>query len=220
MNLLENNLPQSLWFKGTGIYSFTVWCLETPNQGAGRTGFFWRLRENPLYTFLPVSGGCHPSLACRRILWLFVSVSTFPLPGASPLSLCLQSLLLSLIRTTVIGFSCFSVAKSCPTLCEPMDCSTPGLLVSHHLLEFSQAHVHCISDAIQSSHPLSPVQPTLNPVWAHCGALPRWHSGKNSACQCRRHKRPGFNPWVGKIRWSRKWQHTSVFLPRKFRGIC
>ena len=48
--------------------------------------------------------------------------------------------------------------------------------------------------------------------------LPRWHSGKESACQCRRCKRLGFNPWGGKIPWSRKWQPTPVFLPRKFQG--
>ena len=41
----------------------------------------------------------------------------------------------------------------------------------------------------------------------------RWHSGKESACQCRRHKRPGFDPWVGKIPWWSKRQLTLVFLP-------
>ena len=41
-------------------------------------------------------------------------------------------------------------------LCDPMDCSTPGLPVPHHLQEFAQHHVHCISDAVQSSHPLTP----------------------------------------------------------------
>ena len=49
---------------------------------------------------------------------------------------------------------CCSVASSCQTLHNPMDCSTPGLPLSHHLLEFSQVHVHCISDAILPSHPL------------------------------------------------------------------
>ena len=43
--------------------------------------------------------------------------------------------------------------------------------------------------------------------------LPRWHSGKGSACQCRRHRRHRFQPWVGKIAWRRKWQSTPVFLP-------
>ena len=46
--------------------------------------------------------------------------------------------------------------------------------------------------------------------------LPRWYSGKESACQHRRHNRRGFNPWVRKIPWSRKWQPSPVFLPGKF----
>ena len=49
-----------------------------------------------------------------------------------------------------------SVAQSCPTLCDPMDCSTPGLPVHHQLSEFTQAHVHWAGDAIQPSYPVSP----------------------------------------------------------------
>ena len=45
--------------------------------------------------------------------------------------------------------------------------------------------------------------------------LPRWRLCKESACQCRRHKRCRFDPWVGKIPWRRKWQPTPVFLPGK-----
>ena len=52
-----------------------------------------------------------------------------------------------------------SVAQSCPTLCYPMDRSTPGLPVHHHLPEFTQTHVHQVSDAIQPSHPLSSSSP-------------------------------------------------------------
>ena len=47
-----------------------------------------------------------------------------------------------------------SVAQSCPTLCNPMDCSRPGLPVHHQLPEFTQTRVHWVSDAIQPSHPL------------------------------------------------------------------
>ena len=46
-----------------------------------------------------------------------------------------------------------SVAQSCLTLCDPMDCSTPGLPVHHQLPELAQTHVHRVSDAIQPSHP-------------------------------------------------------------------
>ena len=48
--------------------------------------------------------------------------------------------------------------------------------------------------------------------------LPRGHNSKESACQCRRHKRPSISPWVGKSPWRRKWQPIPVFLPEKFRG--
>ena len=70
------------------------------------------------------------------------------------------------LRSTLTLLSCLLlmlpfvvVAQSCLTLCDPMDCSTPGFPVLHHLLEFAQAHVHWVSDAIQSSHPLLPPSP-------------------------------------------------------------
>ena len=57
-----------------------------------------------------------------------------------------------------------SVTQSCPTLCDPMNHSTPGLPVHHQLPEFAQTHVHRVSDAIQPSHPLSsPSPPAPNP---------------------------------------------------------
>ena len=55
--------------------------------------------------------------------------------------------------------SCCSVAQSCLTLCNPMDCSTPGFPVILYLPEFAQTHVHWIDDAIQPSHPLSSLSP-------------------------------------------------------------
>ena len=65
---------------------------------------------------------------------------------------------------TIISSAQFSsVAQSCPTLCDPMDCSTPGLSVHHHLPELAQTHVHPVGDAIQPSHPLlSPSPPTFD----------------------------------------------------------
>ena len=52
-------------------------------------------------------------------------------------------------------YSSCSLAKLCPTLCDTMDCSTPGFLVLHYLPELAQTHVHRVCDAIQPSHPLS-----------------------------------------------------------------
>ena len=67
-----------------------------------------------------------------------------------------------LLQYTYIQFS--SVAQSCPTLCNPVNRSTPGLPVHHQLPEFTQTHIHGVSDAIQPSHPLSsPSPPAPNP---------------------------------------------------------
>ena len=52
-----------------------------------------------------------------------------------------------------------SVAKSCLTLCNPMDCSMPGFPILHYLLKFAQIHIHWVSDATQPSHPLLPSTP-------------------------------------------------------------
>ena len=61
-----------------------------------------------------------------------------------------------------VQFSSFT--QSCPTLCDPMNCSTPGLPVHHQLPEFTQTHVHQVGDAIQPSHSLSsPSPPAPNP---------------------------------------------------------
>ena len=66
------------------------------------------------------------------------------------------------VMTNLVQFS--SVTQSCPTLCDPMNRSTPGLPVHHQLSEFTQTHVHRVGDAIQPSHPLSsPSPPAPNP---------------------------------------------------------
>ena len=80
-----------------------------------------------------------------------------------------ESLMKSLLLSKFLGghegpssqFS--SAAQSCPTLCDPMNCSMPGLPVHHQLPEFTQTQVHQVRDAIQPSHPLlSPSPPALN----------------------------------------------------------
>jgi len=69
---------------------------------------------------------------------------------------------MDLLTLCYIQFS--SVAQSCPTLCDPMNHSTPGLPVHHQLPEFTQTHVHGVDDAIQPSHSLSsPSPPAPNP---------------------------------------------------------
>ena len=55
-----------------------------------------------------------------------------------------------------------SIFQLCPTLCDPMDYSIPGFPVHHQILEFTQTHVHRVSDAIQPSHPLSSSSPAFS----------------------------------------------------------
>ena len=62
-----------------------------------------------------------------------------------------------------------SVAQSCPTLCNPTDCSTPGLPVHHQLPELAQTHVHQVGDAIHSSHPLLSTSPPAFNLSQHQG---------------------------------------------------
>ena len=91
---------------------------------------------------------------CKMVLYFSVSIPALNI-GSSVIfidSICTHS----------VQFS--SVTQSCPTLCNPMNRSTPGLPVHHQLPEFTQTHVHRVSDAMQPSHPLSsPSPPAPNP---------------------------------------------------------
>ena len=69
------------------------------------------------------------------------------------------------------GSCCCLVAQLCLTLCDPMNCSTPGFPVPHHLPELAQPHVHCIGDAVRPSHPLMPSSPSALNLSQHQGLL-------------------------------------------------
>ena len=88
-----------------------------------------------------------------RFLLIFWNYKLFQVYSLLSLSQSCNQLVLQRTILPFIQFS--SVAQSCLTLCNPMDCSTPGLPVHHQLTEFTQTHVHQVSDAIQPSHPLS-----------------------------------------------------------------
>ena len=93
---------------------------------------------------------CYLTLSPSAILFSFC-LQSFQTSGSFPMSWLFKS----------VQFS--SVAQSCLTLCDPMDCSTPGFPVHRQLPEFAQTHVHRVSDAIQPSHPLSsPSPPAFN----------------------------------------------------------
>ena len=97
-----------------------------------------------------------------RILTLIVKIQNSSSTKMSHVTLSEPQPALSYPISPSVQFS--SVAQSCPTLCNPMNHSTPGLPVHHQLPEFTQTHVHRVSDAIQTSHPLSsPSPPAPNP---------------------------------------------------------
>ena len=127
-----------------------------------------------------------PSWGLLRLSFIGPALQTIPFPWSAtsldlykryrwlPFSQCFHMLrgiqgiltMAALCETHILNLSVqfSSVAQSCPTLCNPMNRSTPGLPVHHQLLEFTQTHVHRASDAIQPSHlGSSPSPPAPNP---------------------------------------------------------
>ena len=105
----------------------------------------------------------------------------FPTQGSNPRLLCLLNwqedfLLLAPPGKSIYPFS--SVAELCPTLCNPMDCSTPAFPVHHQLLELAQTHVHRVGDGIQSTHPLLSRSPSALNLSQHQG-LSQWVSSSH-----------------------------------------
>ena len=77
-----------------------------------------------------------------------------------------------------LEFCCCSVTQSCLTLCDPMDCSMPGIPVLHCLLEFAQTHVHWVNDTNQPSHPLLPASLPALQLFQHQGLF-QWVSSSH-----------------------------------------
>ena len=82
-------------------------------------------------------------------------------------------------NTEKLFVCCCSITHSCPTLCDPVDCSTPGFPVHHQLPELAQTHVHRVSGAIQPSHPLSPPSPPAFNLSQHQGLF-QWVGSRSS----------------------------------------
>ena len=95
-------------------------------------------------------------------------MGTFLLGFLWPILLICLGLNLYLVHLRIL-LCCCSAVKLCPTLCNPVDCSTPGFPIFHQLSELAQTHVHWVSDAIQPSHPLPPLSPPALNLSQHQG---------------------------------------------------
>ena len=124
----------------------------------------------------PIPPGCHRALALGALwshFWTFFSVTTLIFLQKNFYSTTKGNFFYRKMRLDLSNLKCLQafpspfsisislVAQSCPILCNPLDCSTPGLPVHHQLSEFTSTHVHWVSDAIQPSHPLSSPSPPI-----------------------------------------------------------
>ena len=162
------DLTWPAWFRGE-----PGWLLS---MGSHRVGHDWSDLAAAAAWFLreiPCRLNYVPLVAKASFLWL---CSIF-----FSLHLGLRSLIISVLEAIwahpvwgaqllgSFGLCCCSVTKSGPTLCDPMDCCTPGFLVLQCLPEFAQTHVHWVGDAIQPSHRLSPLSPPALNLSQHQG---------------------------------------------------
>ena len=105
-----------------------------------------------------------------------------------------ESMLFQFVFSRVENIQFSSVSQPCPTLCDPMNRSTLGLTVHHHLPEFTQTHIHRVRDAIQPSHPLSSPFPSV--------PNPSQHQGFS-------------NESVLRMRWPKYWSFSFSIIPSK-----
>ena len=116
-----------------------------------------------------------PRVEIRSLSFLHGRVGTFASTGKVELKWPISNSLVSAATLRCHDLTgerergCCSVAQSCPSLCDPMNCSTPGLPVHHQLPELAQTHVHRVGDAIQPSHPLSSPSPPAFSFSRHQG---------------------------------------------------
>ena len=127
---------------------------------------------------IPLTVACQDTLSMEFFQARILSELPFPSPGELPLSGDWTHVsCVSCIGRWILYYSVqFSpITQSCLTLCEPVDCSMPGLPVHHQFLEFTQTRVHWVSDAIQPSQPLSSPSPPAFKLPQHQGVF-KWVS--------------------------------------------
>ena len=153
------------WQGGLVAFSLFLSLLQMllgPSQDQGLTGDCRALLGHSVCCKFRIRG--YGETPCLWSAPLFVMNCTSLNSCLLPLSLC------CLFHTQKMCVCCCcSVVQSCLTVCDPMDCSTPGLPVPPCLLEFAKFIVHCIGDAVQPSHPLRPSSPSALNLSQHQG---------------------------------------------------
>ena len=109
---------------------------------------------------------------------------------------------------------CPSVAKLCPTLCNPMNCSIPGFPVLYYLAEFVQTHVNWVSDAIQLYHPLSPPSPPALNLSLH-QSLFQWVGSSHQVGKVLEFQHQSFQ-WIFRVDFFSDWLVCSPCCPRDY----
>ena len=132
-------------------------CLENPRDG----GAWWAAIYGVTQSWTRLKRLSSSSSMTLHIVYL-VNVSHDTALCACSNSINVRSNWLIVLFKSSVWVQFSSVAQLCPTLCDPLNCSTPGLPVHHQLLELTQTHVHWVGDAIQPTHPLSSPSPALN----------------------------------------------------------
>ena len=162
------NLPQILPFNNVGVY-ISILCyvykqiyyryIFSSKPGPGLYLSFCNLFFHEYNSLLLMGFQVLPHWRKRhQILWGYLFALLRKILIFSNKSV--TQVLYTCRPTAFLVFSC--VIVQCPTLCSPMDCSTPGFSILHYLSEFAQILVHWVHDAIQPSHPLSPPSHVLN----------------------------------------------------------
>ena len=124
-----------------------------------------------------------PHVLCDFLLWLESLSERILLTPGMKLGSSEKHLCFPLPKNLHFSaLQCSPVAQSCPTICDPMNRSTPGLPVQHQLQEFTQTHVHQVGDTIQPSHPLSSPSPPALSLSQHQGLF-NWVSSSHEVAK-------------------------------------
>ena len=123
-----------------------------------------------------------PKILCLIHLWFFLICTFYNKTVIISIVFSISSLSHSSKLSIWECHQFSSVTQSCPTICNPMNCSMPGLPVHHQLPKFTQTHVHRVGDAIQPSHPLSSPSP-LAPNPSQHQSLFQWVNSSHEVAQ-------------------------------------